>query len=101
MSQTAIEQRSEEHTSELQSPVHLVCRLLLEIRKVPEGLWVMTPVNLPFYGSGIGRCLNRTVLVAQLPVAMLLLGISRPILFFKIPTATEISPPSREKLLPS
>src|SRR5690348_18079554 len=24
------EQRSEEHTSELQSPVHLVCRLLLE-----------------------------------------------------------------------
>src|SRR5690348_17724717 len=25
-----IAQRSEEHTSELQSPVHLVCRLLLE-----------------------------------------------------------------------
>src|SRR5690348_18158200 len=25
--------RSEEHTSELQSPVHLVCRLLLEKRK--------------------------------------------------------------------
>ena len=24
-------QRSEEHTSELQSPIHLVCRLLLEI----------------------------------------------------------------------
>src|SRR5438876_8715212 len=28
-----IEQRSEEHTSELQSPVHLVCRLLLEKKK--------------------------------------------------------------------
>src|SRR5438876_6684450 len=27
------EQRSEEHTSELQSPVHLVCRLLLEKKK--------------------------------------------------------------------
>src|SRR5438876_9549523 len=26
-------QRSEEHTSELQSPVHLVCRLLLEKKK--------------------------------------------------------------------
>src|SRR5438876_2366292 len=26
----AVEARSEEHTSELQSPVHLVCRLLLE-----------------------------------------------------------------------
>src|SRR6266581_9230619 len=25
--------RSEEHTSELQSPVHLVCRLLLETKK--------------------------------------------------------------------
>src|SRR5690348_8350263 len=28
-----IEVRSEEHTSELQSPVHLVCRLLLEKKK--------------------------------------------------------------------
>src|SRR5207244_10970360 len=26
--------RSEEHTSELQSPDHLVCRLLLEIKKI-------------------------------------------------------------------
>src|SRR5690348_4466794 len=29
--------RSEEHTSELQSPVHLVCRLLLEKKKVFQG----------------------------------------------------------------
>src|SRR5690348_18006663 len=28
-----IQLRSEEHTSELQSPVHLVCRLLLEKKK--------------------------------------------------------------------
>src|SRR5690348_17951268 len=28
--------RSEEHTSELQSPVHLVCRLLLEKKKIQE-----------------------------------------------------------------
>src|SRR5690348_17924552 len=28
--------RSEEHTSELQSPVHLVCRLLLEKKKNKE-----------------------------------------------------------------
>src|SRR5690348_17754582 len=28
-----VEARSEEHTSELQSPVHLVCRLLLEKKK--------------------------------------------------------------------
>src|SRR5438876_3805663 len=29
-----VEERSEEHTSELQSPVHLVCRLLLEKKKM-------------------------------------------------------------------
>src|SRR3974390_3558409 len=28
-----LEPRSEEHTSELQSPIHLVCRLLLEKKK--------------------------------------------------------------------
>src|SRR5690348_17755676 len=31
------ERRSEEHTSELQSPVHLVCRLLLEKKKSKKG----------------------------------------------------------------
>src|SRR5258708_30844557 len=30
---TLVENRSEEHTSELQSPDHLVCRLLLEKKK--------------------------------------------------------------------
>src|SRR5690348_6109841 len=30
---TEVANRSEEHTSELQSPVHLVCRLLLEKKK--------------------------------------------------------------------
>src|SRR2546422_7715142 len=29
--------RSEEHTSELQSRLHLVCRLLLEKKKKPQG----------------------------------------------------------------
>src|SRR5690348_17796759 len=31
--ESALAVRSEEHTSELQSPVHLVCRLLLEKKK--------------------------------------------------------------------
>src|SRR5438552_12697493 len=30
-----VQTRSEEHTSELQSPDHLVCRLLLEKKKTP------------------------------------------------------------------
>src|SRR5438876_6791068 len=33
--------RSEEHTSELQSPVHLVCRLLLEKKKDNTGIPTM------------------------------------------------------------
>src|SRR5690348_18036832 len=32
------QRRSEEHTSELQSPVHLVCRLLLEKKKTNESI---------------------------------------------------------------
>ena len=69
------------------------------LRKVPEGMWVMTPVNLPLYGSRIGRWLNRILLVAQLRVAMLLLGISRPILWVAIPTAAEMAGRLDEKLL--
>src|SRR5690348_17899826 len=34
--------RSEEHTSELQSPVHLVCRLLLEKKKDTEPAYYQT-----------------------------------------------------------
>src|SRR5690348_17503883 len=34
---SSCEYRSEEHTSELQSPVHLVCRLLLEKKKKKKG----------------------------------------------------------------
>jgi glycosyltransferase involved in cell wall biosynthesis len=69
------------------------------LRKVPEGLWVMTPVNLPLYGSKMGRWLNRVLLVVQLRLAMLLLGISRPILWVAIPTAAEMAGRLGEKLL--
>src|SRR4051794_41714371 len=36
--------RSEEHTSELQSPVHLVCRLLLEKKKKKRKTSTATPL---------------------------------------------------------
>src|SRR5690348_17987287 len=39
--------RSEEHTSELQSPVHLVCRLLLEKKKNMTLFWVMDTIENP------------------------------------------------------
>src|SRR5690348_17723667 len=38
------ERRSEEHTSELQSPVHLVCRLLLEKKKYKSSTHTPTKI---------------------------------------------------------
>src|SRR5258708_13679332 len=40
-----LERRSEEHTSELQSPDHLVCRLLLEKKKKKEPKYIPTPTT--------------------------------------------------------
>src|SRR5438876_8333115 len=37
--------RSEEHTSELQSPVHLVCRLLLEKKKMILRIGLVQPIR--------------------------------------------------------
>src|SRR5438876_8886723 len=39
-SRRSTENRSEEHTSELQSPVHLVCRLLLEKKKIHKAMQI-------------------------------------------------------------
>src|SRR6266581_2198050 len=85
--------RSEEHTSELQSPVHLVCRLLLEKNKNARLL--------------VSKCLKGQRAaehrVAVLPVA---LALGRPILperhlFFLNDTATtEIYTPSLHDALP-
>src|SRR5687768_18147817 len=38
--------RSEEHTSELQSRLHLVCRLLLEKKKKKNKLLNKSPINI-------------------------------------------------------
>jgi glycosyltransferase involved in cell wall biosynthesis len=69
------------------------------LRKVPEGLWVMTPVNVPLYGSRVGRWLNKVLLLAQVRLAMLLLKMSRPILWVAIPTAAEMAGRLGEKIL--
>src|SRR3990170_5533622 len=41
--------RSEEHTSELQSPDHLVCRLLLAIRGVDREVDLVTDFQAQFF----------------------------------------------------
>src|SRR5690348_17531148 len=45
--------RSEEHTSELQSPVHLVCRLLLEKKKPQKKGGSAQPHLLPYPHSHV------------------------------------------------
>src|SRR2546425_8067892 len=42
----AVRDRSEEHTSELQSLAYLVCRLLLEKKKIKFNLTVRLSINL-------------------------------------------------------
>src|SRR4051794_41734403 len=47
--------RSEEHTSELQSPVHLVCRLLLEKKKARAARGSGAAVHRPIIGVRVGQ----------------------------------------------
>jgi glycosyltransferase involved in cell wall biosynthesis len=69
------------------------------LRKVPEGLWVMTPINVPLYGSPIARLLNRLLLILQLRLVMLILNLRHPIVWVAIPTAADIVSSLGSKLL--
>lgn len=69
------------------------------LRRVPEGLYVMTPINLPFYGSGWARLLNRWILLFQIRLAMWLCRISRPIVWVAIPTAALVAEKLGAKLI--
>src|SRR6266487_3332081 len=55
--------RSEEHTSELQSPVHLVCRLLLEKKTTPRSPRRCTDDELPDWQA---RCLFHDTATTQI-----------------------------------
>src|SRR2546426_2965601 len=60
------------------------------LRKVPEGLYVLTPISVPLYGSRIGRAINRWLLLLQLRLIMLALGMRRPVVWAAIPTAADL-----------
>ena len=51
--------RSEEHTSELQSPMYLVCRLLLEKKKSPEKIRTTTTTDIIKDSAGDSRLDNK------------------------------------------
>ena len=60
------------------------------LRKVPEGLYVLTPISVPLYGSRLGRVLNRWLLLAQLHLVMLFLHMRKPVVWVAIPTAADL-----------
>ncbi len=69
------------------------------LRKAPEGLWVMTPINVPLYGWSVVRALNRLLLVLQLRLVMFFLNLRRPIVWAAIPTAADLVNSLGTKLL--
>src|SRR6202521_1436081 len=54
--------RSEEHTSELQSPQNLVCRLLLEKKRKQSSAHRETPNSYVTYRAGASRSVARRTL---------------------------------------
>ncbi|MDT5271758.1 MAG: hypothetical protein QOH49_3944 [Acidobacteriota bacterium] len=59
-------------------------------RTTPEGITVVSPAALPFYGSRAARALNRRLLAAQVGWLARRRGLKRPVLWVAIPTAAEM-----------
>lgn len=69
------------------------------LKKVPEGLYVMTPIILPFFGLRSIRVINQLLLILQLRLVMLLIGMRQPIVWVAIPSAADIAGRLNAKLL--
>jgi glycosyltransferase involved in cell wall biosynthesis len=59
-------------------------------RQTEEGITVVSPPSLPFFGSAAARRLNRLMLGAQIKKLAKSRGLSQPILWIAIPTAAEM-----------
>src|ERR687889_789520 len=59
-------------------------------RTTPEGITVVSPAALPFYGSRAARAANRRLLAAQVGLLARRRGLTRPVLWVAIPTAAEM-----------
>ncbi|SRR5208337_976457 len=69
------------------------------LRRVPEGLYVMTPIILPFFGSPMVRAINLFLLSLQMRLALLLAGMSQPIVWVAVPSAADVAERLNAKLL--
>jgi glycosyltransferase involved in cell wall biosynthesis len=59
-------------------------------RTTSEGITVVSPAALPFFGSRTARAANRHLLSAQVGALARSRGLSKPILWIAIPTAVEM-----------
>ena len=59
-------------------------------RQTEEGITVVSPASLPFFGSTAARMVNRRVISAQIRKLAESRGLSKPILWIAIPTAAEM-----------
>jgi glycosyltransferase involved in cell wall biosynthesis len=60
------------------------------LRRVPEGIYVMTPVIVPLFGSRWLRWLNGILLYGQVRLAQWWCGLRDPILWIHIPSAVDV-----------
>jgi glycosyltransferase involved in cell wall biosynthesis len=59
-------------------------------RQTEEGITVVSPASLPFFGSAAARAANRRLLGAQIGKLARSRGLTKPILWIAIPTAAEM-----------
>jgi glycosyltransferase involved in cell wall biosynthesis len=59
-------------------------------RQTEEGITVVSPASLPFFGTAAARKVNRRLLSAQIGRLARSRGLTRPILWIAIPTAAEM-----------
>jgi glycosyltransferase involved in cell wall biosynthesis len=59
-------------------------------RETDEGITVVSPASLPFFGTAGARALNRRVIGAQIRKLARSRGLMKPILWIAIPTAAEL-----------
>ena len=59
-------------------------------RQTEEGITVVSPASLPFFGSAAARKINRRLLAAQIGKLARIRGLSKPVLWIAIPTAAEM-----------
>jgi len=59
-------------------------------RQTDEGITVVSPASLPFFGSAAARSVNRRAIAAQIGALAKRRGMVHPILWIAIPTAAEM-----------